>query len=194
MLSLHGVLGATLGANVVANNLFLAFLFRCLTFGVHFLKDVGLIRSSMLCCKCRSQIFLCVDTNRKVVYRLRCRKINYASASIRYGSSFQQNNLNFIEVLFLTYYMVRSNKHHREHVAVVEGISQYLQPDGGYIYHLAHYMFAAGCRSHNVDQFKFISIIHTKKSNKIQHSIRTLFHTYMKLNMFRATHHPSSGA
>jgi len=29
-----------------------------------------------------------------------------------------------------------------------------------YIYHLAHYMFAAGCRSENVDQFtKFIDIV-----------------------------------
>jgi hypothetical protein len=29
-----------------------------------------------------------------------------------------------------------------------------------YIYHLAHYMFAAGCRSQNVDQFtKFIGIV-----------------------------------
>jgi hypothetical protein len=31
---------------------------------------------------------------------------------------------------------------------------------GDYIYHLAHYMFAAGCRSENVDQFaKFIGIV-----------------------------------
>jgi hypothetical protein len=121
----------------------------------------------MLCCKYRSQIFLCVDTNRKVAYRMGCREINYASASIRYGSWFQQSNLNFIEVFFPTYDIVRSNKHHREHVAVFESISQYLRPDGGYIYHLTHYMLAEGCRSHNVDQFiKFIGIIHIKFPTK----------------------------
>ena len=39
------------------------------------------------------------------------------------------------------------------------------------------------------------STIHKEKSNKIQQCIKILlFHIYMKLNMFRATHHPSSGA
>ena len=39
------------------------------------------------------------------------------------------------------------------------------------------------------------STIHTEKSNKMQQCIEILlFHIYMKLNMFRATHHPSSGA
>jgi len=28
----------------------------------------------------------------------------------------------------------------------------------------------------------------------MQHCIKVLFHIYMKLNMFRATHRPSSGA
>jgi len=36
--------------------------------------------------------------------------------------------------------------------------------------------------------------VHIKKSNKIQQCIQILFHIYMKLNMFRATHCPSSGA
>jgi len=39
------------------------------------------------------------------------------------------------------------------------------------------------------------SAIHKEKSNKIQQCIKILlFHIYMKLNMFRATHRPSSGA
>jgi hypothetical protein len=39
------------------------------------------------------------------------------------------------------------------------------------------------------------SIIHKEKCNKMQHRIKiVLFHIYMKLNMFRATHSPSSGA
>jgi hypothetical protein len=34
-----------------------------------------------------------------------------------------------------------------------------------------------------------------EKSNQMQQCIRILlFHIYMKLSMFRATHHPSSGA
>jgi len=33
-----------------------------------------------------------------------------------------------------------------------------------------------------------------RKSNKIQQCIKILFHIYMKLNIFRATHRPSSGA
>jgi hypothetical protein len=39
------------------------------------------------------------------------------------------------------------------------------------------------------------STIHKEKSNKMQQCIKiVLFHIYMKLNMFRATHRPSSGA
>jgi hypothetical protein len=38
-------------------------------------------------------------------------------------------------------------------------------------------------------------IIHKEKSNKMQQCIRiSLFHIYMKLNIFQATHRPSSGA
>jgi len=40
-----------------------------------------------------------------------------------------------------------------------------------------------------------ISTIHKEKSNKMQQCIKILlFHIYMKLNLFRATHRPSSGA
>jgi hypothetical protein len=39
------------------------------------------------------------------------------------------------------------------------------------------------------------STIPKEKSNKMQQCIKILlFHIYMKLNMFRATHRPSSGA
>jgi hypothetical protein len=39
------------------------------------------------------------------------------------------------------------------------------------------------------------STIRKEKSNKMQRCIKILlFHIYMKLNMFRATHRPSSGA
>jgi hypothetical protein len=39
------------------------------------------------------------------------------------------------------------------------------------------------------------STIHKEKSNKMQQCMKILlFHIYMKLNMFRATHRPLSGA
>ena len=42
---------------------------------------------------------------------------------------------------------------------------------------------------------KLSTIIHKEKSNKMQPCIKILlFQIYMKLNVFRATHRPSSGA
>lgn len=46
--------------------------------GVQVLKDVELIRNSMVCCKCVSQMSWCVDINCKDVYRWRCRRITPA--------------------------------------------------------------------------------------------------------------------
>jgi hypothetical protein len=47
-------------------------------------------------------------------------------------------------------------------LASCEGFSQPLQPAGDYIYHLAHYMFAARCREEKVDQFtKFLHPVAT---------------------------------
>jgi len=61
---------------------------------------------------------------------------------------------NFMKIFLLSYDVVLPYEHDRENVAACDGIPQSLQPDGG----LAHYMFAAGCRS-DVDHFnKFISI------------------------------------
>lgn len=47
---------STLGADGVANKLFIAFLFINPDDSVQFLKDVGLNQSSMVCCKCGSQM------------------------------------------------------------------------------------------------------------------------------------------
>jgi len=50
-------------------------------------------------------------------------------------------------------------------------------------------------RNLNVDVHGSVhhSTINKKKSNKMQQCIKILlFHIYMNLNMFRATHHPSS--
>jgi len=60
---------------------------------------------------------------------------------------------NFLKFFSLTYNVVLLGEHDRECVAACEGIPQYLQLGGDYIYHLAHYMFAAGWWSDIVDQF-----------------------------------------
>lgn len=104
-------------ANGVANKLFVAFLLSNTEVGVQFWKDVGLIRSIMVCCKFGWQMSWCVNTNRKDGYRWRCRRNTSsacsASTSIRHGSWFQQSNLYFIKVLFLTC-IVHSYEHARE--------------------------------------------------------------------------------
>jgi len=53
---------ATLGANSLANKLLLAVLDRDPYFCGQFLKDVGLIATSMVCCKCGYKMSRCVDT------------------------------------------------------------------------------------------------------------------------------------
>jgi hypothetical protein len=56
------------------------------------------------------------------------------------------------------------------------------------------WMLDAGCWMLDVGTVHH-STIPYRKSNKMQQSIKILlFHTYMKFNMFRATHRPSSGA
>ena len=89
----------------VAKKLFLAFLFSDKEVGIQFLKDLGLLRSSVVCS-------VCVDAYVKDAFRWRCRKKISASqgnvsTSIRHGSWFTQSNLNFMEVLFLTYDIMR---------------------------------------------------------------------------------------
>ena len=112
---------ATEGSDGVAYKFFAAFLLSNTDVGVHFWKDVGLIRSIMVSSKFGSQMSWCVSTNRKDGYRWRCWRITSpsacsASTSIRHGSWLQQSNLYFIEVLFLTY-IVRSYEQAREQAA-----------------------------------------------------------------------------
>ena len=70
---------STLGANGVLSKLFLAFLISDSYVGVSFLNDVGLVRSSMVCCKYGSQMSWSIDTNCKNVYQWRYRRITSAS-------------------------------------------------------------------------------------------------------------------
>ena len=47
---------------------------------------------------------------------------------------------------------------------------------------------------HDVRGFAHHSIVHKENPDKMQQCIKILFHVFVKLNMFRATHRPSSGA
>ena len=56
---------AILGATGALNNLFIAFMFSDQNVGVQFLKDVRLIPSSRICCKCGSPMSWFVDSSVK---------------------------------------------------------------------------------------------------------------------------------
>ena len=102
----------TMGPSGVPNKMFITFLFSDHDVGVQFLKFVGLYPSSMVCCKCGWQMTWCVDSIVKDGYRGRymtaisastCR----VSTSVRHGTRFQQSNMNFMEVVFLTHIVRR---------------------------------------------------------------------------------------
>ena len=81
----------TRGASGVPNKLFHVFLFSEHEVGVQFLKEVVLIPSSMMCCRCGSQMSWRVDKTVKDNYLWRCLKAisanaRRASSSIRHGT------------------------------------------------------------------------------------------------------------
>jgi ABC-type thiamine transport system substrate-binding protein len=86
---------------------------------------------------------------------------------------------NCMKVSFLTYDVVHSCEHDREHVTA------FLNPYnrmGNYIYHQAHCVFAVGYRPDNVDQFtKFIGSVTTMDcSATTAHHHPLGFQTYNK--------------
>jgi hypothetical protein len=85
--------------------------------------------------------------------------------------------------LFLTH-IARSYEYDREYVTACEGNPHSLQTDRGYIYHLAQYMFSAGCRIHKNDQFtKFIGCLAA-----VDWSLRRAHLTFIRFPV-RATRH-----
>jgi hypothetical protein len=60
---------AALGKDVVANDLFLMFLFSDKEVGVQFLKDVGLLRSKATCNTCGRDMIWYAEPNRKDGFR-----------------------------------------------------------------------------------------------------------------------------
>ena len=109
------------GREGVVTKLFLTFLFCDKEMSLQFLKDVGLIRTKMTCSSCGSNMTWSSDGHRKDGYRWRCRKRTSSfmcsvSASIRHGSWFRQCNLTLMEVMFLTYDIVRRVPAHSIHL------------------------------------------------------------------------------
>jgi len=102
---------SALGINGNVNRAFLTFPFSNKDVGIQFLKDVSLIHSKVPCNACGREMKWCADPTSKDGFRWRCRrKVAEAKCSqsqgIRHGSWFQQSNLTFQEVLYLTYDIV----------------------------------------------------------------------------------------
>jgi len=118
----------TLGANGVANKLFLTFLFSDPDVSVIFLKDVGQNWSSMVCYKRRSQLSWCCDTNRKDGYRWQCQIITlFLRASLPRQLGTVRGFSREFNVGFVSY--VRRRSLIRTRSKACGGIPQPLQPD-----------------------------------------------------------------
>ena len=82
-------------ANCVPNRLSIAFFSSDHDVGIKFWRDVGLIPSNMVCCKCESQMSWCVEASFKNGYRCRRRRAvsvseSRASLSVIHGTCFSR--------------------------------------------------------------------------------------------------------
>ena len=106
---------ASLGDDGEANKLFLTFLFSDTDLGIQFLKDVGLLRSKVRCNTCGRDMIWCAEPKPKDVFRWRCRRraavICSETKPIRHDSS----KFTLLEVMYLTYDIVRGLPAHIIH-------------------------------------------------------------------------------
>ena len=96
----------------VATTAFLLYLFSSKTDALQFLKDLGLIASNMQCPSCHAEMRFCCRPHTTDGYRWACRKVVdgrrcNAYRSIRYSSWFSESHLTFLQVMLLTYHIVR---------------------------------------------------------------------------------------
>ena len=101
------------GRNGVPTRLFFAYLFMGSSNGIAFLKETGLIRSEILCWKCGENMNFSVRERDTDGYAWRCCKRRNSvrcggSRSVRYGSWFTRSKLTMVEVLLLTYDIIRN--------------------------------------------------------------------------------------
>jgi len=94
------------------NRFFLMYLFCEQSLAIHFLKDIGLLRSKVQCNTCCRGMKWSVDSTHSEGFRWRCQrrvagvKCNQ-SASIKVGTWFQQSKLTLQEILLILYDTVR---------------------------------------------------------------------------------------
>ena len=82
---------------------------------IQYLKDIGLLRSTMKCNSCGRDMSWSADPTVSDKFRWRCHKSVagkrcYTYTSIRLGSWFQPGNLTLQEIMLLTYDIVRRDK------------------------------------------------------------------------------------
>jgi len=91
------------------NRFFLMYLF-CESIAIQFLKDIGLLRSTMQCNTCGRDMTWSVDSSISEGFRWRCQRrvagvrCNQPT-SIKLGSWFQQSYLTLREMMLITYLM-----------------------------------------------------------------------------------------
>ena len=100
------------------NRMFLTFLFGHQELAIQFLKDVGLIPSKVQCNICQRDMLWTAYPDRSGGFRWRCRKSVArvrcrGTASIRHGSWFRLSNLTLLEIIAITYDILRRDYAHQ---------------------------------------------------------------------------------
>jgi len=100
------------------NRMFLTLLFTRHELAIEFLKDVGLIPSRVQCNICERDKTWNADPTRNDGFRWRCRRSVArvrcrGSVSIRHGSWFRLSNRTFLEIIPITYDILRRDSAHQ---------------------------------------------------------------------------------
>ena len=130
------------------NRDFLAYLFWEEEFAIQFLKDAGLLRGKVQCNSCGRDMKWSAEPSIPERFRWRCRRMVAgvrcsSSMSIKNGSWFQQSNLTFREILFLTYDIVSREPAH--HMKEEYGFSSSTIADWGMFCRETMLIFMEGC-------------------------------------------------
>jgi hypothetical protein len=150
-----------------------------------------LLRSKVACNNCFCHIVWCAEPKLKDTFRWRCQTKTSASVcsactSARHGSWFQQRNLTFQEVIFLTYDIVRRVPAHliqREHLFTPTAIADWSQfCRQTMLEYLDGCSERIGCRNKTVeiDDSKFGRRKYSDHSVKVQWVLATLSVSQLK--------------
>jgi transposase-like protein len=130
------------------NRMFFSYLFTEQALAIQFLKDVGLLRSKVQCNNCGRDMKWYVDSSSNEGFRWRCRRMVGGakcseSRSIKHGSWFHQSNLTFLEILNLTYDIVRREPAH--HIQNEHCFGNHTITDWGMFCRETMLVFMEGC-------------------------------------------------